>query len=604
MTGNFIHPTQFQGIARWIVLCWLGVAVSCSLFRSAERQPEATPSTAPGTPPSSTSAANAADAYYPVFPEHLQYDTPLLPPNFFWHRLPNGLEIVVIKDSTLPIVTIELAVRNGAFTEDSSLDGLSHLYEHMFFKANKKYPSQEAFMDRVRELGIVFNGTTSKERVNYFFTLPAEYWKEGLSFMATAIQYPLFDSVEMKRENIVVAGEFQRLESNPLWFLIDRMNEYLWQEHKSRKNAIGRYEVILNATPAIMREIQHRYYYPNNSILVVAGAVNPDSVFTYSAKEFGSWQPSPFDIFTRYPIPRFPPIHHNVTFIEMHSLARVPAVLMAWQGPATVEDIHSTYAADVFFEILRMRTARLQKNLVDSGYAHHVDAYYLTQRFVGPIQLRMLPHPERINQAILKLLDEVNHWTDPDYITDEQIEQAKQRLIIDWRYMFEKPSELVHHFTFWWASTTPTYFTTYPDSIRAVTREAIQAFLNRYIAGRPWVLGLLIPPALRSVIDTIHVIRDTRYAHQYQWTISSNPAQDTIQHAEALEDILFLLRINPGRNAHIVLGTRNVPDEKLCIAVYQEFLEKHAQQFGISSKRWHITTDPNSSVFSVKLTSS
>jgi len=58
-----------------------------------------------------------------------------LPDNFHLSKLENGLDVLVIEDSSVPLVTIEIAVRNGAYTEDPEFDGLSHLYEHMFFKA-------------------------------------------------------------------------------------------------------------------------------------------------------------------------------------------------------------------------------------------------------------------------------------------------------------------------------------------------------------------------------------------------------------------------------------------------------------------------------------
>jgi hypothetical protein len=51
--------------------------------------------------------------------------------------LPNGLEVIVLPDASVPIVSVELAVRNGSFTEPPELNGLSHLYEHMFFKPNQ-----------------------------------------------------------------------------------------------------------------------------------------------------------------------------------------------------------------------------------------------------------------------------------------------------------------------------------------------------------------------------------------------------------------------------------------------------------------------------------
>src|SRR5437762_8819094 len=82
------------------------------------------------------------------------------------HTCANGLEVLVVEDHALPLVTVEIAAKNGSMTEPPEYNGLSHLYEHMFFKANKALPSQEAYLARIRELGIEFNGTTSTERVN------------------------------------------------------------------------------------------------------------------------------------------------------------------------------------------------------------------------------------------------------------------------------------------------------------------------------------------------------------------------------------------------------------------------------------------------------
>src|SRR5580704_5413099 len=102
------------------------------------------------------------------------------PPNIFFTKLDNGLQVLVLEDASVPLATVEIAVHNGAFTEDTAFNGLSHLYEHMFFKANKDIPSQEKYLDKIHELGIEFNGTTGDERVNYFFTLGSGQAVEGL----------------------------------------------------------------------------------------------------------------------------------------------------------------------------------------------------------------------------------------------------------------------------------------------------------------------------------------------------------------------------------------------------------------------------------------
>ena len=187
------------------------------------------------------------------------------PSNFHHKVLDNGLEVLVIEDASVPLATIEIVVRNGAYCEPPEYDGLSHLYEHMFFKANKDYPSQEAFMERVDELGVVFNGTTSNERVNYFITLSNLKLQEGLEFMNSAIRHPLFDADEQKRENPVVDGEFQRAESNPVFFLLQDMDHQLWGEHYSRKNTIGDHDIIMTASKEKMLTIKNKYYSTHES---------------------------------------------------------------------------------------------------------------------------------------------------------------------------------------------------------------------------------------------------------------------------------------------------------------------------------------------------
>ena len=60
-------------------------------------------------------------------------------------QLENGLQVIVIENPVVPLVTIEMDVKNGAYTESPEYSGLSHLYEHMFFKANSNIPNPEKY---------------------------------------------------------------------------------------------------------------------------------------------------------------------------------------------------------------------------------------------------------------------------------------------------------------------------------------------------------------------------------------------------------------------------------------------------------------------------
>src|SRR5215208_3499612 len=106
--------------------------------------------------------------------------------------LPNGLEIIVVENHGVPLATIEAVARNGSFTQSPTYEGLSHLYEHMFFKSNATYPLPEQFVARASELGAVFNGTTQEERVNYYLTVPSDSTMPAMAFLASALRSPLF----------------------------------------------------------------------------------------------------------------------------------------------------------------------------------------------------------------------------------------------------------------------------------------------------------------------------------------------------------------------------------------------------------------------------
>ena len=426
------------------------------------------------------------------------YSQTSLPSNFFLKTLPNGLQVLVIEDHSVPLATIEIATKNGSYTEPPEFNGLSHLYEHMFFKANKDYPSQEAFMDKIKELGISFNGTTNTERVNYFFTLPKFNLTKGLEFMNSAIQYPKFDTSEMRKENVVVDGEFQRNESNPFFALYDTMNHHLWGDLYSRKNVIGNHEVILTATPAKMEAIKNKYYWPNNSLLTVAGDVKHDDVFSQVQRIMGSWKSSGFDPFKKYPIPEFKPLQKTDYFIVQSENAKVPMIMINWMGPDTRNDIKATYAADVFSYILSQNSSKLSQALTESGLALQVGFNYSTQKHVGPVTLTVIPNPAKVKECFEEVKKQISMMDSDDYFTDAQLATAKRQLEISDVRGEEITSDYVHVVSFWWCSATLDYYFNYIDNLKKVSKADIQQYVRKYIKDKPYAAGLLVSPQMKQ----------------------------------------------------------------------------------------------------------
>ena len=413
--------------------------------------------------------------------------------------LQNGFEIVVLEDHSVPLVTIELAVRNGSFTEPPELNGLSHLYEHMFFKANRAIANQEEYLQKIGQLGIAYNGATREEVVEYYFTTTSPNLRTAMNFMRDAARYPLFDKGEFEREREVVIGEIDRNESNPFYYLNLEMTNRLFYKYPSRKNPLGNRQTVSTATTDMMRLIQSRYYVPNNSALVVTGDVNPEEVFKMAEAFYGDWPRREKDPFVEFPLVEHPPLPKSEGGIVKQDVKNV-IINIGWQGPSIGKDNPATYAADVFSFILTQHNARFQHDLVDSGLVNGVTIGYLTQRNVGPIQIIAQTTPDKAHAAIKAIYNEIAHFNDKDYFTDEQLENAKALLEADDLYSREKLSEYAHTLAFWWSSTGLDYFRGYLTNLRKTTRADISRYLTTYILGKPHVgLALISEEAQQQV---------------------------------------------------------------------------------------------------------
>jgi zinc protease len=416
--------------------------------------------------------------------------------NIFHTKLENGLDVVAIENPIVPLATIEIDVRNGAFTETPEYDGLSHLYEHMFFKANAELPDQESFLERAGELGMSWNGTTSEERVNYYFTLHKDKVRDGLKFMEAAIRTPLFLDEELARERPVVTGEYDRNEANPFFHLLVAVNKKLWRQYYSHKNIIGDRAVILAADREKMKTIQQRYYVPNNAALIVAGDVQHEKVFKLAKKIFGSW-PRGEDPFVKYPAPEHPPLPQS-EIVVVEKPVNAVTIQIGMHGPSVSQDPQATYAADVFSYILRQPNSKFYKRLVDSGLFTFANLGYYTLDKTGPITILAQTSAEKYAAAVKAVFEQIQQFTAPDYYTDEQLANAKHQLELNETYDQERPSNFAHTVGFWWSVAGLDYYLSYVDNLRRVTREDINAYVRRYIQNAPYIMGVLLSPEDRK----------------------------------------------------------------------------------------------------------
>ena len=406
--------------------------------------------------------------------------------------LANGLQVIVVENHAVPLVTVELDVKNGGYTQTPEYEGLAHLYEHMFFKANRTIPSQERYLQRLRQLGASWNGTTSEERVNYFITVGVDSIRPAMQFMEDAVRYPLFLQDELVHERPVVTGEFDRAEANPYFHLERGIDTLLWTPaYYSRKNVIGDRRMILGTPQEKMREIQNRYYVPNNTALILAGDVTPADGFRRAVEVFGDW-PRGADPFAT-PIPEPPPLTKRQAATVTQPV-KAATVEIRWQGPSVTRDPAATYAADVLSTILNKRTSKFNKRLVDSGLAFGTNINYYTLSHVGPITVFLQTAPEKVLDAERAALEEVSKFADSTYVSQQELTDAQKELGIQTLYEREQSTNWAHTVGFWWTVAGLDYYRDYVPNMQRVTRGDLARYAQTYLQGKPYVVGALLSP--------------------------------------------------------------------------------------------------------------
>lgn len=469
--------------------------ISCSTKYQADIGPE--------TPPSQT--AESTEITNPTWPAPVKEPNMNNTPKYESLTLDNGLEVYAVHKSSVPMVTVLLAVKNGAYVETPDIDGLAHLYEHMFFKANDKLASQPEFIAALDQLGVELgsqmNAYTGTETVGYFFTIQSRFLQEGLQFMANAIRTPKFLLEEMEQERKVVAGEFDRFEASPtrVFYQFDMMQR-LFGTYFSRKNVIGDREVIMNATPEQMRFIQQRFYIPNNTALFIVGDFEKEETFRWIKGSFGDWAPGN-EPFEESPIPEHPALTETAYF-EKEAAVQTTSIVRAYHGPSLTIDDPATIALDLAAIMLGLESSAYQKELVHSGLATSASFFPWSQRYTGSIFFTAEAAPGNEKEVYKKMDELIARISQGSFFTEQQFQIAKAAIETRSAYEREVGQRYAQGLSGIWTGTgSLDYYLNYIPNVRALSLSEVDRTFKQYVADSFYVAGALRPKSAPAVFE-------------------------------------------------------------------------------------------------------
>ena len=342
--------------------------------------------------------------------------------HFEEYDLPNGLHVILHSNAAAPVVTTYVLYHVGSKNERPDRTGFAHFFEHLMFEGSENI--QRGQIDKlVSAAGGNLNASTSFDRTDYYFNLPANQLALGLWIESERMLHGKVEEIGVETQRSVVKEERRRGTDNaPYGTLFENLAAFVFAGTPYAWTPIGSAQYIDQATLDEFRDFYRRYYVPNNATLVVAGDFDVPTAKKL-IEEYFAPIPRGADIERpRFKLePQTAPTHQTV---EKPSTP-LPAVVHAWRAPALTDP--DAPAVELLGDILGTgRSSRLYERLVrKEGIASEVEVFPYFLENGGVLGIFALGNPDTpLDQLDAVIHEEVQRVRDHG-VSAEELQKAK-----------------------------------------------------------------------------------------------------------------------------------------------------------------------------------
>lgn len=399
-------------------------------------------------------------------------------------KLDNGLKLIVQEDHRSPVVVSQVWYRAGSLDEVNGKTGVAHVLEHMMFKGTKQVKAGQ-FSRLIAAAGGKENAFTSTDYTCYFQQLEKSHLPLSFKLEADRMANLQLTDEEFAKEIKVVMEERRwRTDDKPQSKVNEAFQGTVYRAHPYSRPVIGFMNDLENMTAADAREWYHNWYAPNNATLVVVGDVKADEVYQLAKQYFGKLKAKALPV--RKPQVEPEQIGERRTVVK--APAKLPYLLMGYHVPALNDPKTDwePYALEVLAGVLSGNpAARLNQRLVrESQLAIDASAGYdlMARGHQSVFALDATPSEGKtvaeLEAALLQQIEEIK----VSGVTTEELDRVKAGVIAADVYkrdsMFYQGMQIgtVETIGFSWKILED-----YPNKLRAVTPEQVQAVARKYL---------------------------------------------------------------------------------------------------------------------------
>ena len=414
--------------------------------------------------------------------------------------LPNGLTLVIHEDHSDPVVHVDVTYHVGSAREEIGKSGFAHFFEHMMFQGSDNVADEQHFKI-VSDAGGTLNGSTNRDRTNYYETVPSNQLEKMLWLEADRMGF-LLDAVTQKKFEIqrstVKNERGQNYDNRPYGLSFETASRNLYPYgHPYSWLTIGYVEDLNRVDVNDLKNFFLRWYGPNNATLTVGGDVKPAEVIKLAEKYFGVIPRGP-EVSPVVVPPAVLEADRYVSYTDNY--AKLPLLMVVYP---TVPNYHPDMGALACLAqvIGQGRNSVLFQQLTKKQLALQASGSSQLSELAGEFMFQLVPGPGKSLAQMDSLFRNALDSFEARGVTDDDVAKFKggieSQLINGLQSVAGKVSQLAAFQTF---TGNPNKVADLIKMYQSVTKEDVMRVYNQYIKGKYAVRLSVLPKGQEALI--------------------------------------------------------------------------------------------------------
>lgn len=418
-----------------------------------------------------------------------------LPPNYFYHQLSNGIEMIGQYMPSLSSITFGFQLDAAVVNEAADKQGLAHLFEYMLFQGTKEKDAR-ALNEAFESLGVRKGASTGLETARVLAQMVNTKFDATLPLMHEILLTPTFPQEELEQMQNIVLQEIRRRDDEPMSRIFDLVRADFYQGTSLGRLTLGTPESVRSMTRQDLLDFWQARYQPNNVLFAIAGKFDWEHVVERMETLFGNWNGS------ASPSPEQHP-HPSTSIALEHQAGKQEHLGMMFPFPKYTDPDY--YAALVISEVLggNMASRLFVEVREKRGLVYGISAGLSGNKAIGAMRIYAGTTPEQGHECLQVIVDELRKL-EQDGITADELTRAKVQLKSENVMRSEGSGARMGAISSsWWYERQLRTIQEVKEAIDAVTQEQVMAVLHRFSPLNPLTLAAIGP------LDRDQLVGDT-----------------------------------------------------------------------------------------------